>query len=219
MKRLYFAAGLLLVIVAVAYIKSARGTSQRDEAFERGKAQADQQLVVLQQDVDSLKELLRLQEEFFDDSLARRDGVYRDEISRLVGYLDSAVARPEPKLKAKPEQPPALKPKSKPEPEVVEQAPEEKPAVIKSSQELIEPEKEQEKPVQSTKPSEVDAIVSDLRETVLTFYGALYEELPKDLTSQERKVALYEISIKTAAEHSITMPQLKEICENYYLSY
>lgn len=219
MKRLYFAAGLLLVIVAVAYIKSARGTSQRGEAFEQGKDVAEQQLASLQQDVDSLKELLRLQEENFDDSLARRDGLYREEISRLVGYLDSAVARPEPKQETQPKQPPAKKPIFKPEPKVVDKVIEEKPAAAQGSQELNEPKEEQEKTVKPAKPSEEDAVHSDLRENVLTFYGKLYDDLPKDLTSQERKVALYEISIKTAAEHSITMPQLKAICENYYLSY
>ncbi len=96
---------------------------------------------------------------------------------------------------------------------------EEKPAVIKQSTELSAPEKETAKPVEATRQSEVEAADSKLREKVLTYYGKLYEDLPKDLTSQERKVALYEISIKTAAEYSITMPQLKVICENYYLSY
>lgn len=219
MKRLLIAAALLLVVVAVTYIKTARGTGQQREAFEQGKAQADQQLAVLQEDVDSLKELLRLQEENFDDSLARRDGSYREEISRLVGYLDSAIARPELKPKAQPKQPPAKKPKSKPEPKAVDQAPEEMPAIEPDLVKRKEPERQPAKPVKSTKPSETDATDSDLQETVLTFYGKLYDDLPKDLTSQERKVALYEISIKTAAEYSITMPQLKAICENYYLSY
>lgn len=219
MKRLYLAAALLLVIVAVTYIKSARGTSQRREAFEQGKAQDEQQLAMLQQDVDSLKELLRLQQESFVDSLARRDGVYREEISRLVVYLDSAVAHPKSKQEEQTKQPPAQKPTTKPEPEVVEEVTIEKPPAAPSSESLLKPEKEQEKPVESSKTDETDAISSDLRENVLTFYGKLYEDLPKDLTSQERKVALYEISIKAAAEYSITMPELKVICENYYLSY
>ena len=67
--------------------------------------------------------------------------------------------------------------------------------------------------------AKADAGDTKLKEQVLTHYGKLYESLPKDLTSQERKVALYEISLKTAAEFSITMPQLKAICEHYYLSY
>lgn len=218
MRRLLIAATLLLVVVAVTYIKSARGTDQRREAFDQGMDASNQQLAMLQEDVDSLKELLRLQEDSFSDSLARRDGSYRDEISRLVGYLDSAVARPESKPKTQAKQPPAKKPKSKPEP-VVKQATEEKPAAAKGSEKVVEPEPEPVKPVESIRQSEAEAADSSLRENVLTFYGKLYEALPKDLTSQERKVALYEISIKTAAEYSITMPQLKVICENYYLSY
>jgi hypothetical protein len=67
--------------------------------------------------------------------------------------------------------------------------------------------------------AKADAVDAKLKEQALTHYGKLYESLPKDLTRQERKVALYEISLKTAAEFSITMPQLKEICEHYYLSY
>lgn len=239
MKRLLIAAALLLVVVAVTYIKSVRGTDQRREAFEQGKTQTDQQLSVLQQDVDSLKELLRLRAENFDDSLARRDGLYREEISRLVGYLDSVIPYPQSKPKTQEKRPPAKKPKSKPEaPEVIEQAAAEEPAVTQSKVELVEPEKSKTdsavtpskvelvepkkqpaKPVKSTKPSQEDADHSDLHENVLTFYGKLYDNLPKDLTSQERKVALYEISIKTAAEHSISMYQLKAICKNYYLSY
>lgn len=259
MKRLYIAAALVLVVVAVSYIKSVRGTTQRREAFENGKAQAAQELTSIQQDVDSLKELLRLQEESFGDSLAQRDGLYREEISRLVGYLDSAIAQPKqkpvtqkkqpaakpvnktvPKPVAKTEKPPAQKSESKPEPEVIQQTTEEKPAATETprksiqaelsdsdpmdpedaSNESVDPERAEPEPsVEITKPGESVDTHSDLREDVLTYYGKLYEELPKDLTSQERKVALYEISIKTAAEYSITMPQLKEICEHYYLSY
>ena len=220
MKRLYIAAALLLVVVAVTYIKTARGTSQRRGAFEQGRDQADQQLAVFQQDVDSLKELLRLQQESFDDSLARRDGSYREEISRLVSYLDSAIARPQPEPKTQSKRPPAKKPKSQPAPqEIIEQAVVEEPVATPSEVEPPEPEKAKTEPAEATKKSEAVTFDADLRENVLTFYGKLYDDLPKDLTSQERKVALYEISIKTAAEYSITMPQLKAICENYYLSY
>lgn len=235
MKRIYLAAGLLLIVVAVAYIKSARGTSQSLEAFEQGKKQASQELAKFQQDVDSLKELLRLQEESFGDSLAQRDGLYRQEISRLVGYLDSTVARPKPKTVT--EQPTPKKQESKQKQEIVEQAIEEKPiatqskdkpveiqsdekpTATESEDKSVEPEKNETEPIEITKLGDIDEIDSELSENVLTFYGKLYDGLPKDLTSQERKVALYEISIKTAAEYSISMPELKAICENYYLSY
>ena len=178
-------------------------------------------MAMLQLNVDSLKELLRLQEENFGDSLAYRDGLYRSEIGRLVGFLDSAVAHPKPRPEPKTAQPPpqTTKPKSTPKPEVAERVIEEEPDAVTGENETVVPANAKKEPVQITKPSESETIDPELSENVLTFYGKLYEGLPKDLTSPERKVALYEISIKTAAEYSITMPQLKEICDNYYLSY
>ncbi|MDH3937774.1 MAG: hypothetical protein OEV68_10610, partial [candidate division Zixibacteria bacterium] len=116
------------------------------------------------------------------------------------------------------------KPTSKPEPaQVVQQVAQEeseKPKTeTKQAAPQAAPQNDKSEPDQASHKTEKDENDLGLREDVLTFYGQLYEDLPKDLTSQERKVALYEISIKTAAEYSITMPQLKAICEDYYLSY
>lgn len=218
MKRLYIAVALLLVVVAIAYIKSARGTARQQQAFELGQIENREQLATLQQNVDSLKRLLELQSEVYADSLASRDGAYRQDISKLVGFLDSAIARP--KLLAKPETaapPPIMRTKRSDKP-VDKEVAEEKPSQVRQAE---------TDPPATVPPSEpaadndakADAVDTKLKEQVLTHYGKLYESLPKDLTSQERKVALYEISLKTAAEFSITMPQLKAICEHYYLSY
>ncbi len=223
MKRLFIAAVLLLVVVTVTYIKSVRGTDQRREAFEHGKDYSGKQLVMLQQDVDSLKALLKLQEEAFADSLAERDGLYRAEISRLVGFLDSVVAHPKQRPKAKIQTNPNLSPttQTQSKPKAVVKAEPSKP----SSSEAVVEQPETQPAVQEPQPEKLpektsaEQITPALREQVLTYYGKLYSELPKDLTSQERKVALYEISIKTAAEYSISMQQLKAICKDYYLSY
>ncbi len=218
MKRLYIAVALLLVVVAIAYIKSARGTARQQQAFELGQAESRDQLATLQQNVDSLKRLLELQSEVYADSLASRDGAYRQDISRLVGFLDSAIARP--KLLDKPETaapPPTTRAKNSDQPRDKEVA-EEKPSQVRQAETDPPATVSPSEPAADDEPITV-AVDAELKEQVLTHYGKLYESLPKDLTSQERKVALYEISLKTAAEFSITMPQLKAICEHYYLSY
>ena len=218
MKRLYIAVALLLVVVAIAYIKSARGTARQQQAFELGQTESRQQLGALQQNVDSLKRLLELQSEAYADSLASGDRAYRHDINRLVVFLDSAIARP--KLLGKPEtaaQPATTKIENSAKPHdkgVVE----EKPSPDRQAK-ADAPAKVAPSEPAADNDEKADAVDTKLREQVLTHYGLLYESLPKDLTSQERKVALYEISLKTAAEFSITMPQLKAICEHYYLSY
>ncbi len=218
MKRLYIAVALLLVVVAIAYIKSARGTARQQQAFELGQAENRDHLAALQQNVDSLKRLLELQSEVYADSLASRDGAYRQEISRLVGFLDSAIARP--KLLGKPETaapPPTTRTRNSDQP-VDKEVVEEKPSPDRQAEADAPPKVTASEPAADDEPI-TDAVEAKLKEQVLTHYGKLYESLPKDLTSQERKVALYEISLKTAVEFSITMPQLKAICEHYYLSY
>ena len=218
MKRLYVAVALLLVVVAIAYIKSARGTARQQQAFESGQAESREHLATLQQNVDSLKRLLELQSEVYADSLASRDGAYRQDISKLVGFLDSAIARP--KLLGKPETaapPPTTRAKNSDQPRDKEVA-QEKPSQVKQADTDTPVAVSPSEPA-ADNDSKADAVDAKLKEQVLTHYGKLYESLPKDLTSQERKVALYEISLKTAAEFSITMPRLKAICEHYYLSY
>ncbi|MCK4460365.1 MAG: hypothetical protein KAW46_01095 [candidate division Zixibacteria bacterium] len=218
MKRLYIAVALLLVVVAIAYIKSARGTARQQQAFELGQAENRQQLTALQQNVDSLKRLLELQSEAYADSIASGHRAYRHDINRLVKFLDSAIARP--KLLGKPQTAApspttrtnnSVKPRDK-------EAVEEKPSQARQAEADAPPKVTASEPVADDEPI-TDAVEAKLKEQVLTHYGKLYESLPKDLSSQERKVALYEISLKTAAEFSITMPQLKAICEHYYLSY
>lgn len=218
MKKLYIAVALLLVVVAIAYIKSARGTARQQQAFELGQVESRQKLAALQQNVDSLKWLLELQSEAYADSMASGDRAYRHDINRLVEFLDSAIARP--KLLEKPQtiaQPATTKIENSAKPhdkEVVA----EKPSPDRQAEADAPAKVATSEPAADDKPI-TDAVEAKLREQVLTHYGKLYESLPKDLTSQERKVALYEISLKTAAEFSITMPQLKAICEHYYLSY
>jgi len=216
MKKFILAVALLLVVVGAAYIKSTRGTGRQRQAFESGRIKSRQELTALQRDVDSLKRLLELEREAYADSLAIRDGALRHEISVLVGFLDSAIGLPEP-------------PQDSAGPIVEEAAPESKPPA-KESKDDTPPtvaQKGSPKPPAESVPAKPTGNKQDdsesesdkLKEKVLTYYGKLYESLPNDLTSDERKVALYEISLKTAAEFSITMPQLKEIYEDYYLRY
>jgi hypothetical protein len=216
MKKIVLAVVLLLLVVGTAYIKSTRGTARQREAFEAGRSEASQGLAALQRDVDSLKRLLEIQREEYADSLVVRDNVLRREISVLVGFLDSAIGLPErisdssratsavdnssSKLQAKEHKadtPPTAEEEGGPK-------------------QLTESAKAEPTPDKSVQK---EAEYNQLKEKVLTHYGKLYESLPNDLTADERKVALYEISLKTAAEFSITMPQLKEFCEDYYVSY
>ena len=44
MKKLYVAVALLLVVVAIAYIKSARGTARQQQVFELGQTESRNQL-------------------------------------------------------------------------------------------------------------------------------------------------------------------------------
>lgn len=57
------------------------------------------------------------------------------------------------------------------------------------------------------------------RQQILDHYRKLYRGLPTDLTKYERRVALYEIRLKTAEKFDIGFEELKEIRSKAGLSY
>jgi len=203
MKKLLLAVVLLAVVVGTAYIKGTRGSSREHRAFESGRLEGQRELVTLQEDVDSLKRLLEAQRTAYADSLTTRDKALHHEIGVLVSFLDSAIGLPEGfGLATNPADPEAVPPEvtGSGEPD--------------SSQLSSQPETAAQESTESASTAVVDS--TEMTKNVLAFYGKLYEDLPKDLTPYERKVALYEISLKTAAEYSLTIAELKAICEDHF---
>lgn len=71
----------------------------------------------------------------------------------------------------------------------------------------------------STKANESNPEEDLRRQEILDHYRKLYRSLPTDLTKYERRVALYEIRLKTAEKFDISFEKLKEIRSAAGLSY
>ena len=54
---------------------------------------------------------------------------------------------------------------------------------------------------------------------ILSFYKKKYQELPSDLSTYEKRVAVGEVKEETARQYSITVAQLDNLREQYKLTY
>jgi len=176
-KKIVIALVLVVVIAAISYVKTQRAVGHSDSEAKADSIRRVEQLWSYQIMVDSLKELVKLQETEHAKAMYSKEMRYKLEIDSLLVLLDSTEESSLADTSASSEEKP------------VEVVPELTPEQMR------------------------------FRADVLDHYLGLYEELPKDLSAYERRVALAEIRLKTAEECEISLNQLHEIRQQGGLSY
>lgn len=89
MKKVLLIILLLVLIVAVSYIKTVREHQRSETYYENGKMEAARDLDAYQQEADSLKKLSAQQQLAFADSLVQKDTRYRFEVDSLQNLVDT----------------------------------------------------------------------------------------------------------------------------------
>ncbi len=88
MKKILLVAGLLALIVAVSYIKTAREHGLRDEQYDQGFKEGVQTLDRTGKEADSLKSAMVEQQMAYTDSLVDLEKNHRSEVDSLAGVID-----------------------------------------------------------------------------------------------------------------------------------
>ncbi|UCG62044.1 MAG: hypothetical protein JSV52_01765 [Candidatus Zixiibacteriota bacterium] len=89
MKKVLLVILLLVLIVAVSYIKTVREHDRSQAAYEDGKMDAARELDAYQRETDSLKKAFAQQQLAFADSLVQKDLRYRIEVDSSENAVDS----------------------------------------------------------------------------------------------------------------------------------
>ncbi len=184
---------LLLVVVAVSYIKNVRGSSDSEGVELASEGQMIEtpiaattepdQLAEYEDNVDSLHSLIDRLDADYAESLSQRDLEYGRRIDSLFDVLDSVECELDSHYLSSAEAP-----------TIVAEEADAEPVVDVATQ-------------------------KSRRDEVIEFYKSQYANLPGDLTAYERKVSLYEIRLKTAKKFQLTLTELKQMRDEGVLNY
>ena len=176
MKKILLIALLLVLIIAVSYVKTLREKEQKQTAFNAGVEQSQEVLSDYKNQTDSLLSLVEQKDKAYTDSLKNIDLSYQTEIDSLSNVLkekESAITT------------------------LTQKTQEKAPVTQKST----------------------GAKTLSLHEKILTYYKDRYTNLPGDLSTYEKKIALNEIREETADKFKITLAQLNKIRKDNKLNY
>jgi septal ring factor EnvC (AmiA/AmiB activator) len=171
MKKILLVFLLLVLVVAVSYIKTVRDQANRQKSYDEGLNKGEAEATVYAQQADSLKELMaQSQAEFADStaSLTQVQSAEADSLRQVIADQQQALQKATAKKKS-----------------AVKSAPKPKPA---------------------------DTLRSSLNHAeILAFYKRKLEELPRDLTDYEKRVAVNEVREETVKKFAITLTQLEQL--------
>ncbi len=171
MKKIVLAFLLLIIIVAVSYLKSVRDQSNRQKLYQEGLDKGTTEVAVYRQTADSLKATLDSSRTAFADStgkLQQAQNAETDSLKQVIADREQALLQATSKKKA------AAKVQPKPKP--------------------------------------ADSVQSAGKHAeILAYYKRRLQELPKDLSDYEKKVALNEVRDETVKKFSISLTELEQL--------
>jgi hypothetical protein len=177
MKKVLLALLLLVLIIAVSYLKTAREHDRSRAYFEEGRLNAAGDLDKYEKQAESLKLTVAEQQLAFADSLVRKDISYQSRIDSLETLADRQQNRID-SLSGK---------------------------IVTSA-------------TASEAKSSSESQLSK-HEQILKYYKKRYANLPEDLSTYERRIAIDEIREETSQKFAISLQELKKIRDKYKLTY
>ena len=89
MKKFFLAIVLLVLIIAVSYLKAVRDRDKIDDSFESGRTSSEMKALALAGDIDSLQQYIGQQNVTLAESLTIQQKAYLKELDSMANIMDS----------------------------------------------------------------------------------------------------------------------------------
>jgi len=89
MKKFFLAIVLLVLIIAVSYLKAVRDRDKTDDSFESGRKSSEMKALALAGDIDSLQQYIGQQNVTLAESLTIQQKAYLKELDSMANIVDS----------------------------------------------------------------------------------------------------------------------------------
>ncbi len=89
MRKFFIAIDLLVLVVAVSYLKAVRDQDKVEESYEKGQKASEFKALALESDVDSLHQYIGKQNVMYAESLTNQQVSHRRQIDSIAEIVDS----------------------------------------------------------------------------------------------------------------------------------